>query len=250
MFNRRDIIYTYDRSLDGLLTAVFESFKNHEIPLNIESDENIQQSLDTVYFHISTDIHKAKRVEKALREKISDSSWKNVFFSYLSNTPDKEMKILYYIHRCFQYGKNVNSHLNDKYVAAVLDTALYVINEAHKLKGFIRFSELEGGILYGEISPKNRVLPCLIKHFTARYHAIPFMINDLTHKECLVYNGYDCVIHPTSSVPILNLTENELKHRVLWKQFYESVEIKERHNEKCRTNNMPKRYWKHLVEMQ
>lgn len=250
MFNRRDIIYLYDGSFDGLLTAVFMSFAQHEIPMGIEVDGDIQQTLGISYFYVSADSEKASRIIKSIKSKISAQALQNISFTFLSNVKDKEMKILAYIHRCFKYGKSVNSHLNDTYVADVLNAALYVINEAHKFKGFVRFSELEGGILYAEISPINRILPCLILHFTSRYPAMPFMINDLTHSECLVYNGKECVIRETSSMPRLQYTENELLHRELWREFYNTVEIKERHNERCRMNNMPKRYWKHLTELQ
>lgn len=248
MFNRRDIIYLYDGSFDGLLTAVFISFEQHEIPFGIEVDANIQETLGVTYFRAGTDTEKAMRVEKAIKSKFSSHTMRNIYFTFLSETPDKEMKILAYIHKCFKYGMNVNSHLNDVHVANVQNAALYVVNEAHKLKGFVRFSELEGGILYSEISPVNRVLPCLIYHFKSRYPSMPFMINDLTHSECLVYNGRECVIHETTTVPKLNYTENELANRQLWKEFYKTVEIKQRHNEKCRMTNMPKRYWKHLTE--
>ena len=249
MFNRRDIIYLYDGTFDGLLTAVFDSFAQHEIPIGIEIDNNVQETLGVTYFYVGTDTSKAYRVRKAIAEKVSSYAMKSIYFAYLSNVADKEMKILAYIHRCFRYGKAVNSYLNDRYVADILNAAQYVVGEAHKLKGFIRFSELEGGILYGEITPENRVLPCLILHFTSRYPGLPFMINDLKHHECLVYNGRECVIRETTAIPELKFTENELLHRKLWKEFYNTVEIKERHNEKCRMTNMPKRYWKHLTEL-
>ena len=33
----------------------------------------------------------------------------------------------------------------------------------------------------------------------------------------------------------------------LWKLFYENIGIKERKNEKCRNNFMPKKYWKYIL---
>ena len=40
----------------------------------------------------------------------------------------------------------------------------------------------------------------------------------------------------------------ELKYRELFKMFYDTIEIKERHNERCRMNHMPKRFWKNMTE--
>ena len=35
----------------------------------------------------------------------------------------------------------------------------------------------------------------------------------------------------------------------LWLRFYDSIAIDERKNEKLRIQNMPKKYWKNLPEM-
>ena len=35
----------------------------------------------------------------------------------------------------------------------------------------------------------------------------------------------------------------------MWKSFYDTIGIKERNNERCRMNFMPKKYWKYIVEM-
>lgn len=79
---------------------------------------------------------------------------------------------------------------------------------------------------------------------------MPFIINDKKRGMCLVYNGRECIIYPTDTAPKINLSENEKEYRRLWKQFYDTVEIKERHNERCRMTLMPKRYWKYLTEFQ
>ena len=42
--------------------------------------------------------------------------------------------------------------------------------------------------------------------------------------------------------------EEELKIRRLWKNFYDTIAIKERENSKCRLSFMPKRYWQDLPE--
>ncbi len=250
MFNRRDIVYLYDGSLDGLLTAVFESFSFHEIPADILINSNVQESLDVNYYYVNTDTDKAYRVQNAISQKISKRSMHNVFFTYLSAVPDKEMIILAYIHRCFEFGKSVNSRINDKYVGAVLDASLSVTNEAHNFKGFIRFLELSNGVYYSKISPKARVLPALILHFKERFNSMPFMIHDIVHKECLVYNGTEAVIYQTDIIPDVTVSDNEEQYKRLWREFYETVEIKSRHNPKCRMTHMPKRYWQHLTEME
>ena len=38
------------------------------------------------------------------------------------------------------------------------------------------------------------------------------------------------------------------KYRELWRMFYRTVEVEERHNPKCRMGHMPKRYWRYMTE--
>ena len=44
-------------------------------------------------------------------------------------------------------------------------------------------------------------------------------------------------------------SEREQQFQALWKQFYQTLEIKARHNEKCRMTHCPKRFWADMVEM-
>ena len=44
--------------------------------------------------------------------------------------------------------------------------------------------------------------------------------------------------------------EEEAQYRRLWKRFYDTVEIRERHNPKLRQTHMPKRYWDTMTEFQ
>ena len=36
----------------------------------------------------------------------------------------------------------------------------------------------------------------------------------------------------------------------MWKRFYDTIEIRERHNPKLRRTNMPQRYWETMTEFQ
>ena len=52
------------------------------------------------------------------------------------------------------------------------------------LRQFIRFSKLEGGIYYGEITPEHNVVAMLMPHFVSRFQIQPFIIHDKTHRLC------------------------------------------------------------------
>ena len=44
-------------------------------------------------------------------------------------------------------------------------------------------------------------------------------------------------------------SEREQQFQALWKQFYQTLEIKARHSEKGRMSHCPKRFWQDMVEM-
>lgn len=244
----RDVIYVYDGTFDGLLTTVFESYRNHELPLSVTDDENIQEDLFCDIVTIKTDLQKAERVYNSIKNKFSSEILKNIYYVFLSDKSSKGRLCLDYIRAGYRFGKNVDNHLNISCVRKVLEIVLKVRNESEKYIEFVRFSELEGGIFYSEIEPKSNVLPIITPHFAARLSQQAWIIHDVGRKECMVYNGRGFCLMPTENLPELRYSQNEYVCRELWKKFYDAVEIKERHNERCRMGHMPKKYWKYMTE--
>lgn len=250
MSDGRNVIYLYDGSFEGVLTCVFECYKERNIPAAIKSTENGQLTFESEYRHIETDEEKAKRVAVKIIKCAGYEAYKHIYYTFLSEESEREINIFGYVRMCLKYGKQADKHLTVPCVDFVLDASRRTGHEAHKYTGFVRFSELEGEVYYGEIEPVHNILPIIAHHFEERYKSMPFIINDKKRGMCLVYNGHECIIYPTDTAPKINLSENEKEYRRLWKQFYDTVEIKERHNERCRMTLMPKRYWKYLTEFQ
>jgi probable DNA metabolism protein len=121
--------------------------------------------------------------------------------------------------------------------------------ELQLLRGFVRFSEL-GGVLVSEIEPKNRVLPYLAPHFRARLPRERFLIFDRTHREALVSEPGRCAILPMEEFHMAVPDAREEAYRRVWRNFYDTVTIRERYNPKCRMTHMPKRYWACMTEFQ
>ena len=250
MLNGGAVIYIYDGSFEGLLSTVFCCYADKQIPFAIEKSEYGQLTIDSEYRHVETDLDKAKRVMDKVIKCAGYSAYRNMYYTYLSEKADAEKNIFGYVRMCLKHGSFADRHLTTECVDFVLDAAKRTGHEAHKYTGFVRFSELEGGIYYGEIEPMHNILPIIARHFELRYQNMPFLINDKRRGQCLVYNGKESIIHPVDSTPNIVLSGSEREYRRLWKEFYDTVEIKERHNERCRMSFMPKRYWKYLTELQ
>lgn len=251
MYDGRDVIYIYDGTFDGFLSVVFESFYSRRLPEEIAADgSGFQHMLFCDVKYIDTDYEKARRVYNSISKKISPRALYNVFRVFLSALGSKERVILDYLRCGYKIGANIDNYLTLDAVRIVNDTAKSVSNEAGNYREFLRFSELKNGALYAEMSPKNNVLPMITAHYADRFTNIVWLIHDLTYGQCAAYNCRECEIRYVTTPPKLEYSENEQKYRRLWRVFYDAVEIKERHNEKCRMTCMPKRYWRHLTEFQ
>ena len=212
-----DVIYLYDGSFEGLLCCVHESVYTHELPVDIQPEEAAQPTLFRQKY-IAADEEKAARVYDSIPRKISPDAAALVQCVFLSCMP-------------------------------MLAARQNLLNEAHLLKEFLRFSDYDGA-LAATITPKNYVLPFLKEHFCSRLMNETFLIFDRTHKAALVWQDRKARIISLDTLELPPATAEELRYRVLWKRFYKTIAIAARENPRCRMTHCPKRYWENMLEME
>ena len=241
------LIYCYDGSFEGFLCCVFESYAKHEVLTAIVSDEDFEPTLyDTRY--IQTDPERANRVYRKVFS-LSQDAGQILRRGFLTCLPQREILLYQMIRKLIKDGPRFLRSMTDPAVYPILKAIRAMNGEAHLLKGFVRFSDLNG-VLGSEIEPKNRVLPLLRSHFCSRYYNETFFIYDRTHREVLLYSAGKSAITPLEQFEIARPNAQEASYRLLWKRFYDTIAIKERENPRCRMTNMPKRYWNTMTEFQ
>ncbi len=243
-----DVVYVYDGSLAGFYTCVHVCVYDRELPLNIQSEDEAQQSM-LLSRRISSDRDKALRVRESVAKKISPRALELCEHIFLTPMDKKELALVQFLQLGFQEGPRVAGFLAHPLVNRLLKAEKHLLNEAHLLSGFIRFADA-GGRLVAEIEPKNFVLPLLAPHFADRYSQESFLIFDRTHNVALSYEAGHAELVSMDGGLLPAHTETELYYQALWKQFYRTIAIKERENPRCRRGHMPNRYWDHMVEMQ
>ncbi len=247
MPDRSDVVYSYDGSFRGLMTCVYESFYAREIPGNIVSWSHGQATLYDVK-EIKTDSEKARKVMKAISEKISGEAMTFVYHAFLTCLCGREAHILDFIYLGFKYGRKVMRMLTDETVYILNKAVGHLLNETALLRGFVRFSDFGGGLV-ATIEPKNNVLPILKYHFLSRYPQGFFLIHDKTNSLLLIADrGKSRIISVDGFTPP-SAESDELRYRALWKSFYDTIAVEGRENPKCRMSHMPKRYWANMTEM-
>lgn len=236
-------VYVYDGSFDGLLCCLFAMYERKEIPADIVKDYGGFLPSST----ISSDDEKAARVRRGLVKKLGREAVTLGEHAYLSEREGIEKHIALFWKLGLQVGVSVYKRLADDCVASVFEASKYTMRERHRILQFLRFAD-SGEALTAVISPHANVLPLIAGHFIKRFPREKFFIYDDIRRAALVYADGKSVILPLEEYTQPAANEEERKYRELFRMFYETIEIKERHNERCRMNFMPKRFWKNMTE--
>ena len=186
--------YTYDGSFAGFLTCVFTAYANQEEPACFLTHQEGQAALWPERT-VDTDHERAKRVYRSLSPRLGRQGKTLVTYGFLTCLEERELCLWDFLKLGYAKGPAVTQDLTDPRVAALNKAVLHLTREAHLLKGFTRFSD-QGGVLAGEIAPKNRVLPLLRPHFAARYPGEALALYDRTHREALFCQGGKWAIVP------------------------------------------------------
>ncbi len=242
-------VYLYNDSFNELISLIFYLLKNNIKPSNIK-DVSYNPNLfeECIFFCLKS---KEEDINNII-EQFGYYAFRCVYYVYLSTNEFKELIIYYFILNAIKYRKKITYMRNLKCVHETLRIAEYVSHETHKMKGFTRFKEINNNILYAEIEPVNNILELVSKHFEKRLKNEYWIIKDVQRKLFSVYDKKNFYIIPEENFKLEDFTisneEKEIKE--MWQLFYKTIGIKERKNDRCRMNFMPKRYWKYLIEME
>ena len=238
--------YYYDGSFDGLLTVIYIAYKDRKNTMLKISVKTEQFLLELDDINVITDFSKARRVEKAICNKLSQNFLNNIQTCFLSSDKNKDTVIVHTIYKALKQGEEIFNSL-DKHAFHMNKLIKQVLNERHKYLGLLRFKEMKDGTMFSTIEPKNNVLPILISHFIKRMKRERFAIYDKKRKMIAYYDTKKVEIFFVKSLEI-EWSDEEIKYSELWKTFHKSISIKERENKKLQQSNLPKYYWKYLVE--
>lgn len=256
------IIYTFDGTMDGLLTAVFYAFSFKEQPeaLLAEGDE-MPLFCERVY-RVVTDEEKARRVWAGLEKKLSREAMRLISVSWLSEQREVNAPLFRYICKVFRLG-DISRNFADPDVLAVTNIARKVLHEQLRMKQFIRFQKANDGTYLAVVSPDHNVLPLIIDHFQDRFNDQPWLIYDAKRHYGYHYDGASDAVRITfedeASLPFcladgkLNddiLSSDDRLMQDLWRTYFKAICIRERMNPRKQLNDMPRRYWKYMTEKQ
>ncbi|MBE6030790.1 MAG: DNA metabolism protein [Clostridiales bacterium] len=242
--------YIYDGTFEGFLCCVYAHYYEGKAGSITKVNEDSQQAFFTGQVIVETDEDKAMTVYHAIEKKISTFDLRRAYRIFLCDSPGKEMTLLNYLRFGFIKGSYVSNYHGNPIVRDAELLEKKVTRELDRLKGLLRFSVLEGNILYAEVEPDNNILEFLAPHFSDRYKSEAFIIHDLKRDRAVISKGGRWYISEFKPEDVPDLHDDEIRYRALWRDYFDHIAIKERTNPRCQKQFMPVRYWKHLTEMQ
>lgn len=247
----------YDGSFEGFLSVIFQCYQQNINPSNICKEEAFQEILFAEKQFISADEKQAERVWKGLQKKLHRRNKDLPYRTFLSEQPGIEMTLYRFIRRLFDSNFSIETDYGDADVLQLKKIERQVLQETARLLEFVRFQETKDGIYFAPVEPAFDVLPFVLHHFKNRFADQHWIIYDIKRNYGFYYDlktTQEIVLSEQNfsawdgKVDANLLQENEVSYQRLWKNYFDSINIKERKNPKLQRQHMPQRYWKFLPE--
>lgn len=251
-------VFRYDKTFEGLLSAVFDAYVRKEFPQTLISEGEAQpmfaESIHTVY----SDREKADRVWSSLQSKISKQAGNMLLHVWLSEEKGSDELLLRFIRKAFDTPHSIAENFADPDVLEIKQLAMKVSREAEHVRQFVRFQKGTDGTYFAPVAPKYNALPIAIRYFKDRFADQKWLIYD-TKRHYGYYYDLEKAVEVTmeEDAHLLDgklseelLDRDEKLFQQMWKSYFKAMTIKERINPKLHRQHMPQRFWKYLTEKQ
>lgn len=251
-----ETIFLCEDSVEGIFTGVYDGWASRKGHANIKLELDLCNTfcLFAEYINVKPDVQKVQKVLDTIREKLGEEAFGRIMKAALARDNNKADAIYRTIVLGIALGKKgkVMDCLSYPGVMKVFELSRTVYYEAEHMKGFLRFKELQNGVLFAKIAPKSNLLTIISPHFSNRLPNENWMIYDEKRnifsvhskkKEWILVQGEEINLTTVNQI-----SESEEEIQKLWKCFFRSISIKERKNYQLQRQNMPIRFCENVLE--
>lgn len=254
------IVFVYDKTFEGVLTALFDAYSLKLFPDDIIGEGDPLPLFCEQTHRVHTDRERAERVWRALQKKLSRFALQSLLYVWMSELPEVANLLFRYMRKTVDAPRSIEKNFGDVDVLDVFKIEKKVASERMNLLQFVRFQKAKDGTYFAALEPIYNVLPLTIAHFQDRFSDQKWLLYDMRRRYGYYYDLHEvrevtfddaeAVYLKTGLLPENLMDEDELLYRRLWKEYFRTVAIKERYNPKKQRKDMPVRFWKYLTEKQ
>ena len=246
--------FTYDGSFEGFLSVIFNIYERRLKVTDIYVSGTQPLALFSDIIAVETNKNQAGRVFKGLIAKAGKKIATSIYRCFLSEQQGIEFKLYLVIKEILMGNQKHFFDYRNENVNDLHKVLKMMRREVHRMHAFVRFQELQDGSYAAVIEPDFNVLPLIGEHFESRYPTMEWVIYDTKRQYGIHYCEYKLkfidYVNTFTKVEAGVLSSDELAYQEMWKQYFKSVNIPERNNDKLHLRHVPKRYWKNLIEKQ
>lgn len=242
-------------SISGVFSAIYEAwagrYNREELHVRAGGIDNYEMFME--YRQVETAQEQAAKVARTLQKQFGEKAYEKICYALWSNGEDKADAVYGMVRFGIENhcGYAIHNYLTEEPVCRVFQLSRGSFAEAHHYLGFIRFAQLDNGILYAAIEPKNNVLEPVAVHFEDRLPGENWVIHDKTRGCVAVHQAGDMWLIADEQRVMEQIrrpyADGEEDFRQLWRNFCHSVSIEARENLKLQRQNLPLRFRRNMV---
>ncbi len=247
-------VYRCEDSLESIFTAIYLSYEENREAKDTFLSLNEDPILFAEDVPVKPDQEKTLKVMHTLKRRFGEEDYLTVCMALATPDEDKAQAVYRTVVRGLdeRYARgHLFDNLTDDNIMKAFSLARYADREIGHLKQFVRFQELENGVLFSRIGPKCNAITFIMTHFADRLPIENFVIYDEKRgifgvhpagKQWYLLSGEEV------EEPRLNLSKEEKQYQELFRHFCKTIAIKERRNLKLQRNMAPLRFREYMVE--
>jgi probable DNA metabolism protein len=251
------IQFVYDHTFEGLLSAIFDAYDRRQFPDLLLTTGTSGLLFAHEQHEVITSPEKATRVWNGLCKKLTKEQTNMLLHVWLSEIPDSDTLLFRYIKTVLNApGRDVVTNFSNADVLQIQKVARAVCKERLYIVQFARFQKSADGLYFAILTPKYNALPLAVSHFVNRFADQIWLLYDAIRHYGYYYDREkvteitlddDNLLLSREISPDL-LDKQELLFQEMWQDYFKTICIRERINPRLHRQNMPRRFWKYLIE--
>lgn len=249
-------VFQCEDTLTGIMTGVYDAWDSrlgHQ-RVRLTTAQNMDMELFCEYIWVRPDFTKAEKVLRTVQKRLGEEAYEMI--AYAASYPDDRKADAIYrmivLGLCLPTGRQVSGMLTEPDVRLVFELKRKTWHIAHRYLGFVRFRELETGVLFSEIEAEADILALIAPHFADRFPMENWVIYDRCRQKAAIHplgKGFFILEEVKGDELGAVCDSSQEEHFVaLWKTFHQAIGIEERTNSRLQSSLLPKKYRQFMQE--